>query len=78
MTGPAASWDCSIPAADVPGKDLLAVHVFINVKVGCEEAFKAASTMNATNSIQEEGISRFDLLQEKDDPNKFVLVEVYW
>ena len=62
----------------MPGKALLAVHVFINVKDGCEEAFKVASTANATNSIKEEGISRFDFLQEKDNPNKFALVEVYW
>jgi len=57
--------------------DLVAVHVFVQVKEGCEEAFKKASIENASNSIKEPGVSRFDLLQEADDPTKFVLVEVY-
>ena len=32
---------------------------------------------NARNSAQEPGVVRFDVLQDKDDPNAFVLVEVY-
>ena len=32
---------------------------------------------NARASAQEEGIARFDVLQDRDDPTKFVLVEVY-
>ena len=53
------------------------VHVFIHVKPECIEAFKAATVANAENSIQEEGIARFDFLEQQDDPNRFVLVEVY-
>ncbi|MFP4382054.1 MAG: putative quinol monooxygenase [Candidatus Sumerlaeia bacterium] len=53
------------------------VHVFVHVKPGQEEAFKAASLENARNSIQEAGIARFDVLQQQDDPTRFVLVEVY-
>lgn len=57
---------------------LLAVHVFVHVKPGHEDSFIAASVLNASNSIQEPGICRFDVIQEKDDPTKFCLVEVYW
>jgi hypothetical protein len=41
----------------------LAVAVYVSVKPGMEDAFKAASLDNAKNSVQEEGISRFDLIQ---------------
>mmetsp|Transcript_2265 Transcript_2265/g.8042 ORF Transcript_2265/g.8042 Transcript_2265/m.8042 type:complete len:148 (-) Transcript_2265:170-613(-) len=60
-----------------PSAPLSAVHVFVSVKPGDEEAFKEASLANASNSIKERGIARFDLLQEVEDPCKFVLVEVY-
>ncbi len=53
------------------------VHVFIRVKEGMEEAFKAATVENARNSIREPGIARFDVIQQADDPTRFVLVEVY-
>lgn len=56
---------------------MLAVHVFIQVKPGCEDAFIAASKENARNSLQEPGIARFDLVQQRDDSTRFVLVEVY-
>ncbi len=52
------------------------VHVFIHVKPEQIEAFKAATLSNVKNSMKEPGISRFDFLQN-DDPNKFLLVEVY-
>ena len=32
---------------------------------------------NASNSVQEPGIARFDVIQHADDPAKFVLIEVY-
>ena len=53
------------------------VHVHVHVKPDRIEAFKAASIENARNSIREEGIARFDLIQQADDPARFVLVEVY-
>jgi len=53
------------------------VHVFVTVKPGTEEAFKTASLVNARASALETGIARFDVIQETDDPTKFVLVEVY-
>ncbi len=53
------------------------VHVFIQVKEEYLEAFKAATLDNARNSVQEPGIARFDVIQEQEDPTRFVLVEVY-
>ena len=53
------------------------VHVFVKVKEDQIEAFKQASLENARNSIQELGIARFDVIQQKDDATQFVLVEVY-
>lgn len=53
------------------------VHVFIHVKPEHVEAFKAASSENARHSLQEPGIARFDVIQQQDDPTRFVLVEVY-
>lgn len=41
------------------------------------EAFKAASLANAEASRQEPGITRFDLLQQVDDPTRFILYEQY-
>lgn len=56
---------------------MLVVHVFIHVKPECIEAFKAASLENARDSVREPGIARFDVIQQVDDPTRFVLVEVY-
>jgi len=56
---------------------MLVVHVFVQVKPDCIEAFKAASLENAGSSLQEQGVVRFDVVQQQDDPCRFVLVEVY-
>jgi quinol monooxygenase YgiN len=56
---------------------MLIVHVFVKVKENQIEAFKQASLENARHSIQEPGIARFDVIQQKDDASQFVLVEVY-
>jgi autoinducer 2-degrading protein len=53
------------------------VHVFTHVKSDQVEAFKAATLENARESMQEPGIARFDVVQQRDDPTRFVLVEVY-
>jgi quinol monooxygenase YgiN len=53
------------------------VHVFVHVKTDQIEAFRQASLENARNSVQEPGIARFDVIQQQDDPSRFVLVEVY-
>lgn len=53
------------------------VHVHVHVKPEFVEAFKEATLENARNSVQEPGVVRFDVIQQADDPTRFVLVEVY-
>ncbi len=56
---------------------LLAVHVHVRVQPGAAEAFQAASLENAAQSLREPGVLRFDVLQDLEAPDRFVLVEVY-
>ena len=56
---------------------MLIVHVHVRVKPEFIEAFKEATVQNASQSVQEPGIARFDVIQQADDPARFVLVEVY-
>lgn len=56
---------------------MLVVHVHVHVKPDCVAAFRAASVANATESLKEPGVARFDVLQQRDDPTRFVLVEAY-
>jgi quinol monooxygenase YgiN len=53
------------------------VHVFVHVKSDRVEDFKSATVENARHSLEEAGIARFDVIQQQDDPSRFVLVEVY-
>jgi autoinducer 2-degrading protein len=53
------------------------VHVHVHVKSESVDAFRAATLENARNSVREPGIARFDVIQQLDDPTRFVLVEVY-
>ncbi len=53
------------------------VPVFVHVKGDQVEAFREATLENARASAQEPGIGRFDVIQQQDDPTRFVLVEVY-
>ena len=53
------------------------VHVFVHVRPEYIDAFKAATIENASNSVKEPGIARFDVIQQQDDAARFVLVEVY-
>lgn len=56
---------------------MVIMHVHVHVKADCVEAFRIASLENARNSVKEPGIARFDVVQQADDPTRFVLVEVY-
>jgi autoinducer 2-degrading protein len=56
---------------------MLVVHVHVHVKGDSVEAFRQATVINAQHSLQEPGIARFDVVQQQDDPTRFVLVEVY-
>jgi quinol monooxygenase YgiN len=56
---------------------MLVVHVQVRVKPESVEAFKAATLANAQASVREAGIARFDVVQQADDPTRFVLIEAY-
>ena len=56
---------------------MLMVHVSIHVKADHVDAFIAATLENARNSVLEPGIVRFDLVQQDDDPTRFLLIEIY-
>jgi quinol monooxygenase YgiN len=53
------------------------VHVFVHVKPDRVEDFKQVTLENARNSLNEPGVARFDVVQELDDPARFILVEAY-
>jgi len=52
-------------------------HVHVHVKPEFVDDFIAASLENARNSVQEAGVVRFDVIQQDDDPTRFLLVELY-
>lgn len=56
---------------------MLIVHVHAHVKPEFVEAFRTATAENARNSVLEPGILRFDVIQQADEPSRFVLIEVY-
>ena len=56
---------------------LLIVQVACHVKPEAVAAFREATLANARASVQEPGIARFDVLEDRADPTRFVLVEVY-
>lgn len=56
---------------------MLIVHVHVHVRPESVEAFRSATLENASKSIKESGVARFDVMQETDEPTRFVLVEVY-
>jgi quinol monooxygenase YgiN len=56
---------------------MIVVHVHIHVKPEFVAAFRQAAVDNATHSVQEPGIARFDVIQQTADPTRFVLLEVY-
>lgn len=51
--------------------------VDIHVKPGTADAFVAATRDNHLGTRQEPGNLRFDVLRRQDDPDRFVLYEVY-
>lgn len=55
--------------------NILIVH--IHVKPDCVDAFTTATLDNARHSAQEPGVVRFDVVQQQDDPTRFVLYEAY-
>jgi quinol monooxygenase YgiN len=53
--------------------------LIVNIRIKAEriEAFREATLENGRHSRQEPGVVRFDVLQQTDDPSRFVLYEVY-
>src|SRR5262245_14361206 len=58
-------------------QSLLVVHVHCRVKPDEVERFREATLVNARASVEEPGVARFDVIQDREDPTRFVLVEVY-
>ena len=56
---------------------MLVTCVHVQVKPDSIDAFIAASRDNAANTTLEPGNLRFDVLQQADDPQRFVLYEVF-
>lgn len=56
---------------------MLIVQVHVHVKIGATDKFIEATVKNATKSINEPGIARFDIIQQEDDPERFLLIEMY-
>jgi autoinducer 2-degrading protein len=56
---------------------MLIVHVDVHVIPDDVPAFLAATRTNATASLQEPGVLRFDVISDLADPAHVVLVEVY-
>jgi len=56
---------------------MLVVQVQVRVKPDCVEQFKQATLANARASVREPGIARFDVIQQVDNPTRFVLIEAY-
>lgn len=53
------------------------VLVHVHVKPEFVEEFKQATIENASNSVKEAGVARFDVIQQADDASRFILVEAY-
>ncbi len=56
---------------------MFVVAVTIFVKSEFRQQFIDATYHNATNTRRESGNIRFDVLQAEEDPNRFMLYEVY-
>ena len=53
------------------------VHVQLRVKPEHVSDFIQATLENARESVKEPGVARFDFVQDREDPARFVLVEVF-
>jgi (4S)-4-hydroxy-5-phosphonooxypentane-2,3-dione isomerase len=56
------------------------MHILVvqaQVKPEYVDAFIEATRINARESAKEPGVARFEFLQQRDDPTRFVLYEVY-
>ncbi len=56
---------------------MLILCVYVHVKPEAVKAFREATIENARNSRREPGVARCDLIEQADDPTRFMLCEVY-
>lgn len=56
---------------------MFVVHVHVHVKRDKIDDFIAASRENASNSVKEPGVIRFDIVQQEENPDFFILEEIY-
>lgn len=56
---------------------MLVALVHIHVKPEFLDAFREITLDNARHSAQEPGVARFDVIQQEDDPSRWVLIEVF-
>jgi|SRR5680860_165692 len=56
---------------------MIIVHIYLHAKEEMINAVKDITLKNAKKSVQEPGIIRFDVLQQEDDPSRFLVVEIY-
>src|SRR6266404_6070742 len=68
---------CDAPVRQNERQAMLVVHVHVRVKPEHVQDFLNATLANARESVKEPGIARFDVLQQQDDPTRFVLIEAY-
>lgn len=56
---------------------MIVTCVHVHVKPEAVDSFIKTTTTNHLESVKEPGNLRFDLIQEADDPARFVLYEAY-
>jgi (4S)-4-hydroxy-5-phosphonooxypentane-2,3-dione isomerase len=56
---------------------MLMLQVNVRVKADQVGAFREATIANARGSLAEPGIAAFDVLQNEEDPTRFMLIEAY-
>jgi autoinducer 2-degrading protein len=56
---------------------MIVTCVYITVLPGAVEDFIEATTENHLESVKEPGNLRFDLIQQADDPYRFMIYEAY-
>ncbi len=74
MGNPIAGRRCNLPPMS---QTLHILTVAIRVKPESLDAFRAATLANAQGSVAEPGVVRFDVIEDVEDPTRFMLFEVY-
>ena len=56
---------------------MIVTCVFIHVKPEAIDSFISATIANHNESVKEQGNLRFDLIQQADNPGRFMIYEAY-